>query len=205
MRRLTLLLAMMFASLALVVGMALPAVAATKVVKKAFSYAQPITIPAGAPTTTFGAAAPYPSEKSVSGFNHGEILDMDLTLKNFSHTIPDDVDVMLSHKGVNRTVMSDVGSDINANNITLKLNDEAANPLPNESSLTGGEFRPTNIGRTDSFPSPAPTPSGQVRLSGFDGADPNGVWKLWIVDDVGGATGQFAGGWSITIKARVQR
>ncbi len=195
------------AALALVVAIAVapkPAAAATRVVTKTFSNAQPITIPAGAPTTTSGAAAPYPSEKTAGGFRRGRILDVNLTLKNFSHTFPDDVDVMLSHRGVNRTVMSDVGSSLDVNNITLRLDDEAATSLPDEAQLTGGKFRPTNAGTADTFPAPAPTPSGASQLSGFDGLNPNGTWSLWVVDDAGGDVGQFAGGWSITIKARVR-
>ncbi|QIN82135.1 hypothetical protein GBA63_05350 [Rubrobacter tropicus] len=204
MRRAILLLAMLLAMI-LVIGSALPAAAAnTKVVKKTFSSTQPITIPAGAPGATSGAAAPYPSEKSAGGFNRGKILDVNLRLKNYTHTFPDDVDVMLSHRGVNRTVLSDVGGQLDVSNITLALDDEAASPLPDSTQLTGGAFDPTNIGATDTFPAPAPTPSGLPALSGFDGRNPNGLWKLWVVDDAGGDVGQFAGGWSITIKARVR-
>ncbi len=172
-----------------------------KVIKKTFSSAQPITIPSG------GAATPYPSEKNAGGFKKGKILDANLTLKNFSHTFPDDVDVMISHRGVNRTVMSDVGGSPDAINITLKLDDEAVSPLPDEAQLTGGTFKPTNVnsGSNDTFPGPAPDPSGLANLSGFDGKNPNGPWQLWVTDDVGIDGGQFAGGWSITIKAKVLR
>jgi hypothetical protein len=58
---------------------------------------------------------------------------------------------------------------------------------------------------TDTFPAPTPTPSAQSALSGFDGMNPNVVWKLRVVDDFSPTNGGiFAGGWSITIKARVQ-
>lgn len=174
-----------------------------KVIKKTFSSTQPITIPSGGAA---GAATPYPSEKNASGFKRGKILDANLTLKNFSHTFPDDVDVMISHRGVNRTVMSDVGGGTPVNNITLKLDDEAVSPLPDEAPLSGGTFKPTNIGPADTFPAPAPTPSGLAELSGFDGKNPNGPWQLWVIDDVSSVDGgQFAGGWSITIKAKVLR
>jgi hypothetical protein len=196
------------AALALVVAIAVapkPADAAPRVVTKTFSSAQQITIPAGAPGNTVGAAAPYPSEVNAGGFRRGRILDVNVTLKNFSHTFPDDVDVMLSHLGVNRTVMSDVGNGFAVNNITLRLDDEAATSLPDATQLTGGTFQPTNVDTTtDTFPSPAPTPSGAMQLSGFDGLKPTGTWSLWVVDDTGGDVGEFAGGWSITIKARVR-
>ncbi|MBA3423318.1 MAG: hypothetical protein H0U04_02040 [Rubrobacter sp.] len=180
-----------------------PADAASKykVVTRTFSNSQPITIPLGG-----GAATPYPSEKNASGFKKGRILDANLTLKTFSHTHPDDVDVMLSHRGVNRTVMSDVGGSGDALNIALKLDDEATLPLPDEAQLTGGTFKPTNFGGLEVFPAPAPTPSGLAELSGFDGKNPNGPWQLRVADDFSGHDGgQLAGGWSITIKARVLR
>ena len=170
-----------------------------KTVTRTFSSTQQITIPAA------GQAAPYPSEISARGFRKGKIRDVNLTLKNFSHTFPDDVDVMVSHRGVNRIVMSDTGGSTDANNITLKLDDEATALLPDSGPPTGGTFQPTNIGAGDTFPAPAPTPSGPTPLSGFDGKNPNGTWSLWVNDDAGGDSGQFAGGWSIRIKAKVRR
>jgi len=41
-----------------------------------------------------------------------------------------------------------------------------------------------------------------AELSGFDGKNTNGHWQLWVVEDLNGYSGQFAGGWSVTIKAR---
>jgi hypothetical protein len=193
------LIALALIVLALVGASAKPADAATRVVTKTFSNAQQINIPSG------GAAAPYPSERSVQGFNQGTVLDVNLSLKNFSHTFPDDVDVLLAKKGTTRTVMSDVGGGSSVNNITLNLDDESLNGfLPDNGPLVGGKFKPTNAEGLDFFPDPTPTPSAQSALSGFDGINPNGVWKVRVVDDLGGFSGAFAGGWSITIKARVQ-
>ena len=181
-----------------------PADAATRVVTKTFSSNQPITIPSAGSS---GTATPYPSERNVQGFDQGIVRDVNLTLKNYSHTFPDDVDVLLSKKGKTRTVMSDVGGGLAANNFTIKLDDESPNGfLPDNSQLVAGSFRPTNAEGGDFFPAPTPTPSAKSALSGFDGVNPNGTWKLRVVDDVPSVDGgQFAGGWSITIKARVQR
>ncbi|CAN5244254.1 hypothetical protein BH18ACT10_BH18ACT10_04950 [soil metagenome] len=197
MRRTTVLLVAVMIAVALVVVTnavaPTPADAATSVVTKTFSNSQQITIPVG----TSGAATPYPSEKNVSGFKQGTILDVDLTLKNYTHAFPDDVDVLLSkeNSGVNRTVMSDVGGSFPVNNITLKLDDEATNGLlPDNGPLVGGRFKPTNVGSGDAFPAPAPAPDGRKALSGFDGLNPNGTWKLRVVDDFPLADGgQFAG------------
>ena len=64
------------------------------------------------------------------------------------------------------------------------------------------------IGRApkiDALPDPAPPANESVMLSGFDGMSPNGPWQLWVMDDLSGEAGQFAGGWSVTIKATVRR
>lgn len=201
--------------MALVLAAALLALLATgpadaagryKTVTKTFSSTQPIAVPAGAPEVSRGLAAPYPSEISVGGLRKGKILDANVTLKNFGHTYPEDVHVMLSHGMTDRTVMSSVGGSLAVNDITLRLDDEAALPLADEAHLIGGTFKPTNIGQPDSFPDPAPAPpSDLAELSGFDGSNPNGPWSLWVLDAYEGDVGQFAGGWSVTIKARVLR
>ena len=50
------------------------------------------------------------------------------------------------------------------------------------------------------FPAPAPAASSQTSLGGaFTGINPNGVWKLFVVDDTTGDVGSMAGGWSLTI------
>jgi hypothetical protein len=170
-----------------------------KVIKRTFSNSQQITTP------TSGQAAPYPSELSARGFKRGKIRDVNLTLKILSHTYPSDVDVLLSYRGVARTVMSDVGGSFDVANITLKLDDEAASLLPVGNQLSGGKFLPTNEGIVDTFPAPAPTPIGFDDLAGFDGRKANGTWRLWVMDDVAPDGGRFGGGWSITIKAKVRR
>jgi hypothetical protein len=183
-----------------VAGATRPADAATRVVTKTFSSAQPITMP------SVGTATPYPAEKNSNFSVRRKIVDVNLTLKNFNHQFSDDADVMLSYRGLNRTVFSDVGGNNPANNITIKLDDEATNLLPDETAPTGGTFKPANFANfgADIFPSPAPAQSGLVRLSGFDGKRADGTWRLWVTDDAfGGTPSEFTGGWSVTIKAKV--
>ena len=202
------LLAALAAALLLVVVLGMPpqkADAAPRTVTKVFSNSTNIHIPATG--TSPVAATPYPSALSAGGFRRGTILDVNLTLKNFSHTYPDDVDVLLAHRGVSRTVMSDVGSDLDVNNVSFILDDEATSKLPDSDQLVGGKFKPTNaVEFPDDFPAPAPVPaSAQAALKGFDGVNPDGVWRLYVVDEADGDGGQFAGGWNIKIKARVGR
>lgn len=95
-----------------------------------------------------------------------------------------DVDVVLVHRGRDRTVMSDAGASSDVSNINIILADE-----------TG-----------DTFPAPAPSsPIAEALLSGFDGANHNGTWGLYVNDDGNFQDGSIAGGWIIQITARVRR
>lgn len=163
-----------------------------------FTNATSIAIPG---TGTSGPAAPYPSTINVAGLS-GNVSKVIVTLTNFGHTFPDDVDVLLvGPAGQKVIVMSDVGGSLDVTNVTLTLDDAAAASLPDAGPLVTGTFRPTNIGTGDTFPAPAPAgPFGSV-LADFNGTNPNGTWSLFVNDDVGGDVGSFAGGWSITITA----
>jgi subtilisin-like proprotein convertase family protein len=43
-----------------------------------------------------------------------------------------------------------------------------------------------------------------VALSTFDGAKPDGAWRLWVYDDNGGGVGNVDGGWTLEITAKVK-
>jgi subtilisin-like proprotein convertase family protein len=182
-----------------------------KTITKTFSSNSAITIPPD------GKAAPYPSEKNVGGFKQGKIKDVNLSLKNYSHNFPDDVAVLLQGpRGQDAIVMSDVGGEYDVNNITLVLDDEATGSLPDNTQISGGTFKPTQgtgggVGtpRPSVFPGPARVPPYAEALSVFDSTNPNGTWTLYVFDDdihLGQVDpGQFAGGWSINIRAMVRR
>ena len=195
----------------LVALLALPLVEATpladakskkKVVTKTFSNNSVVTIPGAGDE---GPASLYPSTIQVSGLKKGKILDVNVILRNFNHTDTDEVDVLLvaSHlPGRTATILSDIGN-ADAVDLTLVLDDEA--PLPTIDPIVSGTFQPNNGGAfIDPFPAPAPTPSGNALLNVFDGGKANGQWQLFVVDDATADTGNFAGGWSIQIKAEVK-
>ena len=211
MRRTLLLLSTMALFLLLASGVALAA-------PTTFSNTSAIQIPDS------GAANPYPSEIPVQGLSE-PITDVNVKLNGFSHGWPDDVAVqVVSPTGTSVLLMSDVGGpplfgDTPVNGINLTLDDEAANPLLDNGLLSSGTYKPTKgttpfcnvlehidcFGYVDdpvptSWPSPAPalSVSGSL-LSGFDGKDPNGTWKLYVIDDTQGAVGTFAGGWSLEL------
>lgn len=166
-----------------------------------FSNVGNIDIPGVGKANISGATAnPYPSHISVGGLP-STIQTVTVTLNNLSHADPRNIDMLLVGPNGSRNliVMSDVGSSTPANNVTLTFDDAAASDLPSSGSLSSGTFRPTNIDSgPDTFPAPAPAASGDTTLGGaFAGLSPNGVWRLYIVDDASASTGQLASGWSL--------
>ncbi len=166
-----------------------------------FSNPAIITIPAGAPATTSGPAAPYPSTINVAGVV-GNVSKVTATLNNMNHTFPDDIDVLLVGPGGQKLLlMSDAGGSADLVNNTYTFDDAAASTLADGALNASGTYRPSNFGTGDTFPAPAPVgpyPDPQL-LSVFNGVNPNGTWSLFIVDDVGGDIGNVNGGWSLNI------
>ncbi|HMT06871.1 MAG TPA: BACON domain-containing carbohydrate-binding protein, partial [Pyrinomonadaceae bacterium] len=153
-----------------------------------------LTIPASGP------ASLYPSQISVSG-QTGLVQAVQVNLTNFSHTAPDDVDLLLVGPNGNKVVlMSDVGGANAATNLNLVFDDTAAASLPDSAALASGTFKPTDFELGDAFPAPAPAGGQSSRfLSVFNGMDPNGTWSLYLVDDTGANAGSISGGWSISV------
>jgi large repetitive protein len=190
------------------------ALAATAVVTQTFTNPDQIKIrtsPINEPGQV-RVANPYPSEITVSGFNEGTIRDVNLKLRRYSHTWPDDVGVLLvGPQGQSALLMSDVGSSFAVSAIALTFDDEATDSLPDSAQISAGTFKPTQgTNGTDNegepvpaeFPLPAPTGPYGSSLSVFDGTDPNGTWKLFVLDDAGLDAGKI-GAWKLRIKAEV--
>ena len=195
-----------------------------------FSNRAPINIPLPPLGQLYTPAEPYPSNISVSGFT-GTVTDVNVTLCGLNATFPSDVNVMLvAPNGANAMIMSDVGGnggvegdpnpeqhDIAVSDLNLTLDDAAANPLPADSQLTSGTWRPVDDDTgelplnenpdEDQFPFPAvPTNGSNVALSTFNGVAADGTWKLYVFDDYPAqpADGEFvlphfSCGWSIDI------
>ncbi len=154
-----------------------------------------------------GRATPYSSDITVSGLTGG-ITTLTVTLSGLTHLNADDLDILLvSPSGKNMLIMSDAGGTTDITGVNLTLDDNAATALPDATVLTSGSFRPANYGTGDTIldtmpqnPSSA-TGGGGTLLSTFGGTDPNGVWKLFIVDDATTSAGTLTGGWSIDVGA----
>ena len=116
-----------------------PASAAT------FSNNTGILIPGagtGGPCTLLGSpAAPYPSDIAVTGLV-GTVTDVDVTLTNFTHGFPGDVEmVLVGPAGQTVEIMRDTGSMFDAIDVTLTLDDEATGPIP--TPIVPGTYTPT--------------------------------------------------------------
>ena len=75
----------------------------------------------------------------------GTVTDVDVTLHGLQHTYPDDLDMLVIGPGGQRAlVMADMGGDTDVAGVTLVLDDEAGAPLPDQSVLQSGTFRPAD-------------------------------------------------------------
>ncbi|HET7503676.1 MAG TPA: proprotein convertase P-domain-containing protein [Kofleriaceae bacterium] len=147
-------------------------------------------------TGGFAVASPYPSTINVSGVT-GTVRAVRATINGFSHTFPADVDILLvGPQGQQVILLSDAGGGTDAIGLNLTFDDAAAATAPG--TLVSGTFKPTNIGTGDIFPG-APPGAPASALATFAGTDPNGAWRLFVVDDAGADLGSIAGGWSLSI------
>jgi subtilisin-like proprotein convertase family protein len=144
-----------------------------------------------------GNATPYPSSLFVQEAD-GPIQDVNVQL-TLNHTFPDDVDIVLvSPEGDAQILMSDAcGSDTMAEDV-MSFDDEAATAVSDGGPCNSGNFKPANYGGDDTFGAPGPGTVSSASLASFDGEDPNGTWKLFVVDDVIALSGSITS-WSITI------
>jgi len=176
-----------------------PVATPTPITCPTFSNTTAILVPALQPIFTSGTASPYPSNINVAGVA-GTVTKVTVTLNNLNHTFPDDVDVLLVGPGGQRVLlMSDAGGSPDVVNVTLTFDDAAAGSLPDAAQLVSGLFKPSNFGAGDPFPAPAPAGPYGSALSVYNGINPNGTWRLYVVDDQGGDIGNINGGWRLRI------
>ncbi len=176
------------------------------------SNTTPITInDSPGPLPDVAKATPYPSVIHVSGITGNTITKVQVILSDFSHTFPDDVDILLvAPDGTRSIVMSDAGGDgtTPASHLQLTFSATASAPVPDNTQITDtAPLRPANYaagdesGITDIFPSPGP---GTVVMEpadfdAFNGINPNGDWSLYVVDDSHGDSGNILGGWTLVL------
>lgn len=169
-------------------------------IKTTFSSNGPWNIPASGTGAAVGApTSPYPLTINVAGVTD-PVVDVNVRLRGLSHTWPDDIDIALvGPQGQAVTIMSDAGSGADIINVTLDFSMEVNSGfLPDSAQIVSGTYLPSDFGGADTFPAPAPAGPYGTNLSVFNGVNPNGVWSLYVVDDVSSDLGSLAG-WDLEI------
>ncbi len=144
-----------------------------------------------------GRARPYRSSIHLTNVP-GYINNVTVTLRNLSHSYPADLSILLvGPNGQSVVLMSSAGGGTAVNNLTLRFND--AGVSMSEPLTSTVVYRPTNNGLSMDFPPPAPSSPYGGSLSTFIGSDPNGPWRLYVMDTVYSDDGQIADGWRLQI------
>lgn len=169
----------------------------------AVSFTNPgvIAIPGEGTGDLNGAPAnPYPSTIDVSGLS-GSVSRVTVTVTDFSHTDPQDVNLLLVGPGGRGTLLMSNAGEAAANSVTFTFDDSVQDLIPtHEGPADGMTYHVTDVDAFQAqFPAPAPAGPYAALLSTFNGTDPNGQWSLYAVDDAPGDTGLIGGGWTLSI------
>lgn len=141
------------------------------------------------------SGTPYPSTINVSGVA-GPVAAVKVTLAGFSHTYPEDVDIVLvSPDGRKVALMGSAGGANDAVNATLVFDDAATETIGG--AVVSGTYLPS--GAVAAMPVPAPVGPYVSALSEFKGAQANGIWSLYVADAAAEDIGSISGGWSLEI------
>ncbi|HEU5183331.1 MAG TPA: PKD domain-containing protein [Gemmatimonadaceae bacterium] len=146
-----------------------------------------------------GPAIPYPSVITVDGLPAGSY-QVTATVKNFTHPLPADVDMVLEGPGGRKVMlMSDANAVLNRSlNVTLTFDDDAlAFVQQGVPTLSSGTYKPTNYGASDPAPNGIPSGPYAAALDVFDGTPLNGMWQLYVWDDATFEANPINGGWCV--------
>ena len=187
------------ASAAAAFGLAAPAMATATL--QTFSSSTQIVIPG---TDDMGPADPFPSTIQV---NHliGPMTGLTVTLFDFSHTRLNDVGIgLIGPNGTGIWLFNGTGDSHAISDLNITFSDSGAAKF--RFQTVSGTYKPGSVySGTSLFPANTPR---VTKMSGFNGIDPNGSWRLFVrdyadyyVDAPGPGTGQIAGGWALSFYA----
>lgn len=165
------------------------------------SFTNSAALPMSGASNGEGTGTPYPSTINVSGVP-GIVTSVTASLNKLSHSFPADLDILLvGPGGQDVMLMSDVGGGHSITNVNLTFDDTAASAL-GTGKIASGTYLPTNLnpsGDKDAFPAPAPSKPFGSTMSIFHDANPNGTWKLFVLDEFTSGSGSINGGWTINL------
>lgn len=150
---------------------------------RSFVSAAPITI------RDLNTALPYPSTITINNVP-GVIAELGARLEGITHGYLSDVSVLLhAPSGEAMMLMDYVGQGVNATDLNIILHPQATQYLPPQGPLpSNATWLPTAYLDDTILAPPAPEP-GFYDLNAVFGADPNGVWSLYIEDFEQGDSG----------------
>ncbi|HOX58359.1 MAG TPA: S8 family serine peptidase [Candidatus Paceibacterota bacterium] len=148
--------------------------------------------------TQLGPATPYPAAINVSGFE-GALGRVTVTLSNLTHSYPGDMNVLLVAPGGAKALFMSHAGDQPVENVDLTFDDYAGAPVPLTGQITSGAWRPAAYSPPTALPTNAPAGPYQANLSALSGANPNGLWSLYVYDDTVGDSGAISNGWSLAL------
>lgn len=160
----------------------------------------PITIPAK------GTAGLYPSPIAVNGMP-GVITDVVVGLRGLSHGFPSDIDALLvAPDGRASIVMSDACGGAAVADADWIFGRGLVTPFPELGFICDGGLglhRVTDRESTvDVWPG-APAGPHPADLDRLVGGDPNGDWRLYVLDDRTNTSGTIADGWTLSVESQV--
>jgi subtilisin-like proprotein convertase family protein len=154
---------------------------------------------------TAGPSDPYPLTHTVTG-NEGITTDVNVDATGISHSHPDDLDVLVvGPNGAKVMLMSDSCGSFDVTNYHWRWDDEAPAAMEDTGSTNvcnAINHKPTNHDTPDALPAPAPAEPYGTSLTAFDSIEPNGEWKLYVVDDAGGDSGFLSNPFTIELTTR---
>jgi len=146
-----------------------------------------------------GVADPYPSSMvPISGLS-GKVAHVSVTLNQFYHERTSDLKLLLvgpdHHTGV--ILMAGAGTGVFVKDVTF--DDDASGLIPEDAEIESGSYQPTDYRNVHFFPFPAPIGPYNHTLSALNGLDPNGHWRLYLVDEGLHRDGDILGGWTLNL------
>lgn len=154
-----------------------------------------------------GKANIYPSTISISdGLQYIDKITVKFPSLAASGTLGG-LDLLLeSPAGTRMLLMSDLDNvSVFTNLVNFTFSSVSITPVPLKNINQSKAFKPTNYDITsDSFPAPGPGKVVQANptFQSFVNENPNGVWKLYALDDLAdNGTTFFFSGWQLTIES----
>lgn len=144
------------------------------------------------------ATVPFPSVITVAGLS-GVVTDVNVTVSRLNHAWSDEVQIVLAGPdGRVVTLMAGVGVVRDEIEFNLTFDDQAAATVPKP--IASGTYRPTQLAApVDLASAGGPALPYGAALSDFNGAAPNGTWRLYVHEPHPSDFGSIAGGWSLSI------